>query len=90
MHPTIHSLNSQERSRDLIARAETSRLARAETSRLARAGRRWLAIWERLRRGSSLVARPTSAEMPPPRPAPRTTDPVGQESANGRAASIRL
>jgi hypothetical protein len=82
MHPTIHSYNSRERSRDLIGRAETSRLARA--------GRRRRAIWERLRRLKPVATRPTPAEMPPPRPIPRTADPVGQESANGRAASIRL
>jgi hypothetical protein len=83
MHPTIHGFNSRERSRDLIGRAEKSRLARA--------GRRRLAIWARLlQRGRSLVTRPTSPEMPPPRPTPRTADPAGQESANGRAASIRL
>jgi hypothetical protein len=85
MHPIIHSLNSQERSRDLIARAETSRLARA--------GRLRLTIWERLRRRRSLVTRPTLAQMPPPPatpPTPRAADPVGHESANGRAASMRL
>jgi len=83
MHPTIHGFNSRERSRDLIARAEKSRLARA--------GRRRLAIWERLlRRRRSPVARPALAQTPPPRPALGTADPVGQESANGRAASIRL
>ena len=82
MHPTIHSYNSRERSRDLIARAEKSRLARV--------GRRRLAIWERLlRRRRSLVTRPTLAETPPPRATSRPADPVGHESANGRAASVR-
>ena len=87
MHPTIHEFNSRERSRDLMARAETSRLARA--------GRRRRAIWERLRRrGRSLVTRPTPAPMPPARATPRTADPVdvtpvGRGSANGRAASVR-
>jgi hypothetical protein len=86
MHPTIHGFNSRERSRDLIARAEKSRLARA--------GRRRLAIWERLlRRRRSLVTRPAPAKMPPPRATPRATpnagDPVGHGSTDGRAASMR-
>jgi hypothetical protein len=86
MHPTIHGFNSRERSRDLIARAEKSRLARA--------GRRRLAIWERLlRRRRFLVTRPAPAKMPPSRTTPRAIpdagEPVGHGSTNGRATSMR-
>ena len=57
IHNYVAALNAAERHRDLVARAEASRLARAARPR--RPARAWL------RRGWRLVARPRPAEISP-------------------------
>jgi hypothetical protein len=55
IHPHISSLNSRERQRDMLARADRQRLAR-QVSELARAARRAEGIGHRQRRAWRTVA----------------------------------
>jgi hypothetical protein len=59
MHNYVAALNAEERHRDLVARAEASRLARSV--RRQRRARTWL--W----RGRRPVAQPGPVEVPPQR-----------------------
>jgi hypothetical protein len=62
-HPHIMALNAEERSKEMIAQAETDRLARAARPRRPARHRRPARAW--LRRGWRLVARLRPAGMSP-------------------------